>query len=70
MMNARLLLRWAAWSAATLLAGFTSSMGFGLEAWKALLVGGIAGTIPAVQAALLEYARTGHIPDPPTDPET
>lgn len=66
-MNRRLLLRWAAWCAATLLAAFLPALGLGFAAWKAAVVGGCAALIPAVQNALLHIAATGKLPPPPAD---
>lgn len=59
------LLRWAAYVTATLLAGFSTSAGLGLTAWKALIVGASAGLVPVCQAALYQFARTGQVPEPP-----
>jgi hypothetical protein len=60
----RLASRYVARFLATGLAGFGSSDLFGLTTWKALLVGVIAGAIPALHHALDTYARTGRVPDP------
>jgi hypothetical protein len=64
----KLALRYLARFLATGLAGFGSSDLFGLEVWKAVLVGTIAGAIPMIHHALDTYAATGIIPEPETTP--
>lgn len=61
--------RWAAWCAATLLAAFLPALGMGIDAWKAAVVAGCAALIPTVQQALLHFAATGQIPEPPETAE-
>lgn len=60
----KLALRYLARFAATGLGAFAGSDLLGLQTWRAILVGAIAGCIPMAIHALDTYARTGTIPEP------